>query len=193
MSFTKENTAVLAAVIALVGTVAVALVTYHQTFTIEQLDQEFSRYQQSTTFSRDKLTNFYQPMTMYLAVTEGLYARYLQANDDSEKTEIEHSMRLYNSRIRELLSTQTHFLEPDAPEPVWKDLLKHLVQWDIVYQLKYKYKTYDGYVFAGIKQFGFIGFPKKVEGYESVDDYYEKTTRKLRAKLHKRLSKDNGA
>lgn len=80
------------------------------------------------------------------------------------------------------------YIEPDAPEARIEQLLEHLVQWEIVYKLKYEYKVYEGPVFAGIDKFGFRGFPKKKEtDNEGIDEYFRRKVKELKTRHHERL------
>jgi hypothetical protein len=86
------------------------------------------------------------------------------------------------------------YLEPDTPEAVTTELLEHIVQWETVYNLKYVRKTYKGPVFAGIKRFGYSGFPrgqkiyyKEATGAEGLDGYFSDKTKELTEKLRKKI------
>lgn len=119
---------------------------------------------------------------MHLATTKKLFDRYFKAGKD-EKTAIEHELRLHNATVRDCLMASSIYLEADAPKEMINELLEHLIQWEIVYKLKYEYKVYDGPVFAGIKEFGFCGFPDM-----DVDGYFKGKVDELKERYQCRFS-----
>ncbi len=189
VSDVAKHSAVIVAIIAAVASAVAAFISYMESQSVTRMQESFEQARESAEFLEAQINEFYLPMTMNLVVTKGLFDRYTEPNiTDAEKSAIELLMQEHNTRMRERLMTGSVYLEPDAPEEVYKDLLLHLIQWETIYQLKYTYKVYDGWLFAGIKEFGFRRFPQKVPGYESVDDYYQKATARLRRKLHTRFT-----
>jgi hypothetical protein len=192
MSEGSKNSAVIVAVIAAVASIAAAVVSYLGSRSLSEVQEEFTLARESAQFLTKQIDAFYVPMSMNLVVTKGLFDRYLEPKvSESEKEAIEHLMREHNAAMRTLLMKSARYLEPEAPEAVSKELLEHLAQWETVYQLKYQYKAYNGWLFAGIKEFGYRGFPRNVPGYQSINDYYETATLRLRKKLHVRFAGDD--
>lgn len=187
MKLTKQNVSVVVAIIAAIASGVGAGISVYGSYSVERLKEEYARTRESATFIQDQIKLFYQPISMHLIVTKGLFSRLLETTNEREKVAIEKLMRKHNSSVRDLLMNGAIYLEPGTPEAVSSGLLEHLVQWEVVYQLKYEYGVYKGPVFAGIEEFGFRGFPSEVPGFKSVDEYYLKTTEKLKEKLHRRV------
>ncbi len=153
---------------------------------LKLLEAEYERKAELAEFLAAKLDRLYIPVSMNLAATQKLFKRFKEADED-ERTAIEHELRAHNARIRECLMNATIYIESDAPEGMIERLLEHLLQWDIVYRLKYEYKVYDGPVFAGIEKFGFRGFPRD----EDVDGYFKRKMKELKERHHQRLKEDS--
>jgi hypothetical protein len=122
---------------------------------------------------------------MRLSATGKLFDRYFEAAEDGKvAVAIEHEMRIHNTAIRELLMNAALYLDDDSPDGMMDKLLEHLIQWDIVYKLKYEYKVYDGHVFAGIVQFGFRGFPREL----NPDRYFSDKGKQLKTQHARRMA-----
>lgn len=81
-------------------------------------------------------------------------------------------------------------MDPGGPTKDVDDLIEHLQQWDSVYRLKYTEGTYSGPVFAGIRQFGFKGFPRpdrETPPRQALDVYFKQKAELLRNEIHRRL------
>ena len=183
----KHTTSVIIAIIAAVASIVAAAISYNSSIEVQILQERYAQARESVEFIDAQIHDFYQPITMNLIVTKGLFDRLRVTKKEEEKEAIEQLMRNHNKQITEILMTKSKYLEPDAPDAVSVDLLVHLFQWEIVYQLKYDYEIWNQTVFAGIEDFGFRRFPQDVEGYESVDDYYTSTTERLKKKLYDRM------
>jgi hypothetical protein len=152
--------------------------------TAHRLELAFQQSRAADTFQEERLLKFYLPIARRLQLTKKLFHRYGQAGAD-EKVAIEHEMRRHNARIARTLIDDSIYLEPDAPEEQIDQLTAHLLQWEIVYQLKYKHQVYQGPVFAGISEFGFQGHP-------GLDDYFADAVKRLRRRHHDRLKTSAG-
>jgi hypothetical protein len=169
--------------------VIVALLTVEGSLILHRVQEGARREVTSAEFVCQKYVRFFLPMASNLIVTRSLFQRLgALSPSDPEWVAIEHLMSKHNAEIRRLLLAESSYLDPDAPEAVFSELLEHLVQWQIVYQLKYEYKAWNGPVFAGIKKFGWKGFPRTVEKFGSVDDFYLTRTRELRREVHEHLA-----
>ena len=173
---------VIASVVALVASISAAVISIWGKRSYTRLEQKIARERESAEFIAEKLTKFYLPMLMHLASTKKLFDRFLKAESD-ERSAIEHELRGHNGTIRETLMKSSIHLEKDAPEDMVERLLEHLIQWEIVYKLKYIYKVYDGPVFAGIEKFGFCDFPTDLR----LDQYFKRKVEELRGRYHERL------
>jgi hypothetical protein len=180
----NETSATLfAAIVAAVAAVVGAVVSAIENRSLQRLQERFVQRQESAQFLRDKISKLYMPVSMHLQITKQLFDRYFESTiTEEEKLAIEHAMREHNRAVREALISEFVYLEPDAPAAASTELLEHLTQWETVYRLKYESRTYDGPVFAGIRQFGFRGFPS------GADTYFARRTEELRALLHQQTT-----
>jgi hypothetical protein len=185
---TPITLAVVTSTLSLIVALFAAIFSFVSQKKLKLIEAESRQQAESAEFLAAKLDKFYLPVSMHLSTTQKLFARFSDA-DQAEKMAIEEELRAHNTKVRELLMGASMYLEPDAPEATLKALLEHLIQWDIVYKLKYEYKVYDGPVFAGIKKFGFRGFPRKERDEdEGIDQYFDRKVRELRSKHHGRLA-----
>jgi len=175
---------ILVAVIALIASVFATVMTVASQRNIKILEGKLRRREESDQFIAQKLEKFYLPVQLHLATTKKLFDRYFQAGD-KEREAIEHELVVHNAKIRECLMSSSIFLEEDIPPGMIDGLLEHLIQWEIVYKLKYEYKVYEGPVFAGIKEFGFCGFPEM-----DVDGYFKRKVHALKQKHHQRFQEE---
>lgn len=175
--------AIITSAMSLIAATFAALLAISGQRKLKLLEAESKHREDSAEFLASKLDRLYLPVSMNLSATVKLFARFKNTEDENEKTAIEHELRNHNAKIRECLLNSSIYLEPDAPDGMIEKLLEHLLQWDIVYRLKYEYKVYDGPVFAGIERFGFRGFPRD----QDVDGYFSRTMRELKNKHHARL------
>jgi hypothetical protein len=173
---------IIAAIVALVASLIAAYISISGQRSLKLLEAELEQKQESAEFLAEKLTQFYLPVMVHLSATKTLYDRFFEAGED-EKKAIKHELRLHNTEIRERLMDFSIYLESDAPEDKVDQMVEHLIQWEIVYKLKYEYKVYDGPVFAGVEAFGFRGFPPG----GVIDEYFGRKVKDLRERYHKRL------
>ena len=181
------NSELVAAVIAAFAAVVAAIVAVAGQRSAHRLETAFRERQESGAFLEQKLARFYAPMATHLAVTQKLFHRFGEA-DTAERTAIEHELRNHNRQIVKTLVDAGMYLEPDAPEGLADQLLEHLMQWEIVYKLKYEHQVYQGPVFAGIAQFGFRAHPGAV-----ADEYFSRSVKELRRRHHDRLRASGAA
>jgi hypothetical protein len=186
--------AVVTSTLSLIAALFATIFSFVSQKKIKLIEAESRQQAESAEFLAAKLDKLYLPVSMHLSTTKKLFDRFFEA-DNAEQIAIERELRTHNTEVRKLLMSASMYLEPDAPEANLKALLEHLIQWDIVYKLKYEYKVYDGPVFAGIEKFGFRGFPgkerKKGEAPredEGIDHYFDRKVRELRSKHHGRLA-----
>lgn len=172
---------IIVAIIALIASVFATVTTVVSQRNIKILERKIRRQEESDQFIAQKLEKFYLPVQLQLATTKKLFDRFFIAGEQ-EKEAIEHELLLHNSKIRDCLMSSSIFLEDDIPPGMIDALLEHLIQWEIVYKLKYEYKVYEGPVFAGIKEFGFCGFPQM-----DVDGYFKRKVSILKEKHHQRF------
>ena len=177
---------VIAAFIAAAAALFAAYITWRANKSIKLLEQKIKRQEESASHIELQLNRLYLPVSMNLASTEKLFHRYPNASDE-EKVAIEHEFKKHNTIVKDCLMNSSIYLFSDAPFQQIDDLLEHLHQWEIVYKLKYEYKVYKGPVFAGIKEFGFAGFPKD-KNKPSIDKYFMQAVRQLRSLHHDNLS-----
>jgi len=183
----------IAALIAAIAAVTSAVVSSHSNKSVAQLQAYYIKEKESIEFIKEQLSKLYYPVSLHLKATNHLFKRYSEATTSEEEIKIiEHAMKDHNQEILRLLIDGAMYLDPDAPKEVTTELLEHFIQWNTVYKMKYTDKTYGGPVFAGIKQFGFRGFPKGREIYfndktkeEGIDGYFNDKTKELRDKLYK--------
>lgn len=184
---TKILVAIITSSLALIASVFATVFSYASQKRLKILEAEYRARAESAEFLAAKLDRFYLPIAMHLSTTKKLFDRFFAAGE-AEKRAIEHELREHNSKVRESLMNASIYIEPDAPEARIEQLLEHLVQWEIVYKLKYEYKVYEGPVFAGIDKFGFRGFPKKEEkDNEGIDEYFRRKVKELKTRHHERL------
>lgn len=185
---------IIAATVAAVAAVVAAAVSGGTNLYVRRRDREMRAAQRTTEFLQAQLTNLYMPVSVSLSITEQLFRRYFEATtSDSEKEVIEHAWKHHNSEIFERLVRHQVYLDPDGPTADVDDLIVHLQQWDLVYRLKYEEGTYNGPVFAGIKQFGFKGFPRpdrQSPPREALDVHFKKKAETLRDEIHRRIAPD---
>ena len=174
---------IVVAIVALTASIFAAVITVSGEKRLRLLEEQLKQQERISEFEEEKLTQLYLPITMHLMATGSLFKRYFKAGED-EKIAIEHEMRIHNTAIRELLINAALYLDDDSPDEMVDKLLEHLIQWEIVYKLKYEYKVYAGPVFAGIDQFGFRGFPKEL----NPDRYFGDKVKQLKAQHAKRLA-----
>lgn len=183
----KIIVAIVTSVFSLIGAAFAALFSFTSQKRLKRLESELKQRAESADFLAAKLDKFYLPMSMHLRANDKLFKRFFKAGG-KEKEAIEHEWREHNSKVREYLMNSAIYVEPDAPEADLDALLEHLIQWDIVYKLKYEHEVYDGPVFAGIEDFGFRGFPrKKPDEGENIDEYFRRKVNELRSRHHQRL------
>lgn len=185
MSDPEVVAAIITSIVSLVASLFAAYLAIAGQKRLRLLEAEYERKAESAEFLAAKLDHLYLPVSMNLAATNKLFSRFREA-DENERTAIEHELREHNAKIRECLMNASIYIEPDAPDGMIERLLEHLIQWDIVYKLKYEYKVYGGPVFAGIEQFGFRGFPRD----EDVDGYFRRKMKELKDRHHQRLRED---
>jgi hypothetical protein len=179
--------AVVTSALSLIAALFATVFSFISQKNLKLIEAESRQRVESAEFLAAKLDKFYLPVSMHLATTQKLFDRFFKA-EKAEQTAIEEELRTHNTKVRELLMNSSLYLEPDAPESDLEALLEHLIQWDIVYKLKYEHKVYNGPVFAGIEEFGFRGFPKKKDKKdEGIDQYFDRKVRELRTKHHGRL------
>lgn len=180
-------TAVIAAIIAALASIGSVFFTARGQRELKRRDEAFKRSLERHQFVAEKLEKLYLPVSMHLRSTKALYDRYFEASTSAEEKEaIEHELKAHNRAIRECLMDRSAFLEPDAPEAFTTGLLEHILQWEIVYALKYEHKAYSGPVFAGISDFGYREFPKEEINGQGIDEYYSGAVKQLRGRLHER-------
>lgn len=157
---------------------------------VRRRDRQLLKAQQSTDFLQAQLDNIYLPVAISLSITNQLFDRYFQSTTtDSEKEVIEHAWKLHNSEAFERLTRYQVYMDPGGPTKDVDDLIEHLQQWDSVYRLKYTEGTYSGPVFAGIRQFGFKGFPRpdrETPPRQALDVYFKQKAELLRNEIHRR-------
>ncbi len=178
----------LAASLGFVAAVVATIISLY----IKRSDQAIAKRQRTTDFLKDQLDYLYLSVSNNLAITKQLFDRYSQADDDEEEM-IEHAWMIQNSSVLESLTKYQIYLDPDAPKPDIDQLIRHLVQWELVYRLKYEKGTYTGHVFAGIGKFGGVKFPRpeeEVPARESLDGYFGRRSEELRKEIHSRLRPD---
>jgi hypothetical protein len=148
--------------------------------------QAFDRQQANVAFLEERLNKLYVPVTMHLAVVQGFFDRYPEAGD-AERPFLEQEWREHNRAIRQLVTDGSAYITPAPRQTVAcvdsmvLQLLVHLSQWDLVYRLKHEARTYKGPIYAGIREFGYRGFPQGPCGADSV---FTAGLRDLRQKLH---------
>jgi hypothetical protein len=157
-----------------------------QALTTQEREQQFDREQAGVAFLEARLNRLYVPVTMHLAVTKAFFDRYPDASA-AEVPLLESAWRDHNRAIRELVTESSAYVTPvgaqttQCVDSMITQLLTHLAQWDVVYRLKHEAKTYSGAVYAGIKEFGYLGFPRGSCGADSV---FFGGLKELRARLH---------
>lgn len=177
------NPDILVAMIALAASIIAAVIALYGGKRLRLLEQQLKQQERIFQFEEEKLTQLYLPITLHLLATGSLFKRYFKAGED-EKIAIEHEMRIHNTAIRELLMNAALYLDDDSPDGMVDKLLEHLIQWEIVYKLKYEYKVYTGPVFAGIDQFGFRGFPRDL----NPDQYFSNKVEQLKIQHARRMA-----
>ena len=180
----ESRASLIAAIVAAISAVLAAGIAAYSAYSVGAAQERFAERQAGADFLAERLTNLYVPVSMHLVATKALFDRFGEANvSAAEKTALEHELRFHNNEIKRILlessvyAVPSHGSSPGADQ-LLSDLLEHLVQWETVYKMKYEYKVYEGPVFAGIKEFGFRGFP------EGADAYFHTTETQLRQKLH---------
>jgi hypothetical protein len=185
----SSRVAMITAFIAAAAAIVSAVVSYVGARDVKNIEVRQALEREGAGFIAERLTKLYVPVTMHLAATKVLFNRYFEVSTTAqEKVAIEHELRFHNKEIRDRLMQWSVYVELHpkecgskvAPDDLMRQLLEHLIQWETVYRLKYEYKVYKGPVFAGIKDFGFRGFPT------GVDEYFQCTERVLREQMHTR-------
>jgi hypothetical protein len=174
---------IIASLVALVASLAAAVIALRGQRGLRLLEEELKRREESLEYLAKQLSELYIPVSMNLAATNVLFHRFFEAPEE-EKAAIEHELRIHNLTIREVLIGRSFYLEVEAPEDLLEDLLEHLIQWEIVYKLKYEYKVYSGPVFAGIKDFGFRGFP------QGADKYFREGAKRLKMRYNSQFTQE---
>lgn len=177
MTFQPE---IIASIVALVASLAAALIALRGERSVRMLEAELKRREESLDYLGNQLSELYVPVSMNLAATNALFERFFEAEEE-EKRAIEHELQGHNRAVREILMSRSIYLEADAPSELVEAYLEHLIQWEIVYKLKYEYHVYEGPVFAGIGKFGFKGFP------EGIDEYFREGLRRLKDRYNSQL------
>lgn len=171
---------IIVAVLGAASAVVAAVVSARAQHNVRQLGERFEQHRQVTAFLTEQLSKLYLPVSMHLRATRALASTHYEA-DEATKEDIEHALRHHNNAIVECLMTWSMYLDPNAAEEVAIGLLEHLLQWESVYNLKYKYGELSGPVWDGIRHFGYRRFPD-----EAADHFHEKAA-EIREELHERL------
>jgi len=162
------------------------LLTIWQGVKTQARQQAFDREQASIAFLEARLNKLYVPVTMHLTVTKGFFDRYPAARP-AERPLLESAWREHNAAIRQLVTEGSAYITPtegqttQCVDSMVTQLLTHLAQWDVVYRLKHEARAYRGPVYAGISEFGYLGFPRGLCGADSV---FFGGLRELRGRLH---------
>jgi hypothetical protein len=166
--------------------VLIGLLTIWQGLKTQATEHAFDREQAGIAFLEARLNKLYVPVTMHLAVTQGFFDRYPSASP-AEGLLLESAWREHNRAIRQLVTEASAYITPTGAQTTQcvdsmiTHLLTHLAQWDVVYRLKHEARAYRGPVYVGIKEFGYLGFPRGPCGADSV---FFGGLRELRARLH---------
>lgn len=187
--------AMLAALIAAATGIVSSIIAGNANKSVKKLENQFLKENESNTFREKQLSDLYFPMHVHLTITQALFKRFFEKNtSESEKENIEHTWKHHNSEMFNILTKNSGYLDVDAPNEVTQDLVEHILQWNIVYNMKYVDKKHTGPVFSGTSQFGFRGFPKgksvysnSETGSEGVDGYFKDKTESLRILLHSKI------
>ena len=188
--------ALIAAIIAAVSGLASSYIATKSSRSLKILEEKFHKEKETNSFREKQLSCLYFPMHVHLTLTQAMFKRFFEkGTSELEKENIEHTWKHYNDKMFSILVESSTYLDLDSPKEVTEELMEHILQWNIVYKMKYVDKIHKGPVFSGTSQFGFRGFPKgkkvysnEKTGNEGVDGYFKDKTNSLRKTLHDRIT-----